>query len=79
MQPCTLFWWKVKLPEWLKAKDQSTFQAIRLLESRKMNIIISIVGGNWEERLGADEHSIMGEKIGITCMSLAMHLCTPFG
>ena len=26
----------------------STFQAIKLLESRKVSIIISIVGGNWE-------------------------------
>ena len=49
----------------------STFEAIKLLESRKESIIISIIGGNWE-RLGADEHSIMGEKIGIMCVILAI-------
>ena len=41
------------------------------IKLRKVSIIIiSIVGGNWEWRLGADEHSIMGGKIAITCVSL---------
>ena len=52
----------------------STVQAIKLLESRKVSIIISTVGGNWEwiigETIGADEHSIKGGKIGIMCVSL---------
>ena len=45
----------------------STFQAMELLESyyngQKGEHNISIV------RLGADEHSIMGGKIGIMCVS----------
>ena len=52
MQPCTLFWYIMMESKTMRVAQRdlptSTFQAIKLLESRKVSIIISIVGGNWE-------------------------------